>query len=99
MSDTDTEEMQVVAYADFPSEQRFTFKITPLPGRLLSAETIGGTLLNVAKMVKAANREYVRGSRFIAVCGIRLCDDGAFEADLVELPVQKRPTHSQGEAK
>lgn len=88
-------EKRVVAYADFPDEQRFSFRVAPLPGRLLSAETVGGCLTYIAKAIKSANREYVKGSRFIALCGVRFDEDGAFVADLAELPVQKPPLNDQ----
>lgn len=91
MSETaDEEQRKVVAFADFPEDQCLTYKVVPLPGRLLSAETIGGTLSQLAKVIKSANWEYAKGSIFIAVAACRITEDGAFEADLVQLPVQRK---------
>jgi len=39
-----SDEPKTVAYADIPSDQRFTMRIVPLPGRLFLAETIGAAM-------------------------------------------------------
>lgn len=91
MSETERQDMsetRLVAFATFPKDQRFTYAIEPLPGRMLNIETVGGTLVHLSKALKAAAKEVGPEKRIFALAGIRLSETGRFEADIVELIVE-----------
>lgn len=75
-------ETREAAFARIPTDQRFTWVLKPLPGRLLFAETIGASLVCMKDMFASLtpNGEVV----VVLNCGFR--DDGAFLADLAILP-------------
>lgn len=92
MSETvEREGKKLVAFATFPKDQRFTIAIEPLPGRMLSIETVGGMLVNLSKMLKASAKAAGPEKRIFVLAGIRLSDEGRFEADVVELLVKDQP--------
>lgn len=93
MSETKDSEAdkRMIAFATFPKDQRFTFAIEPLPGRMLNIETVGGTLVNLSKVLKAAAKAVGPERRIFTLAGIRLSETGRFEADVVELLVKDLP--------
>lgn len=86
----ETEGLKRVAYADIPEDQRFTWRLVPSEGRLLNAETVGQTLHQVCRVIKTADKEFAPGRMYAALMGVRLNEDGSFEADIAMLPVKKR---------
>jgi hypothetical protein len=79
-------ENMVEVVAQIPKDQRFTWRLVPLAGRLLDAETVGKTLTSVCEILKAMDK--TGREVFPALVGIRLADDGTFEADVAILPVE-----------
>lgn len=69
--------------ARIPREQCFTWELTPQPGRVLFAETIGQTLVALKDIFAGIHP----GGTVVTVlnCGFR--ENGAFFADLAVLPV------------
>lgn len=90
--DEESLETREEAFARVPSDQRFTWELHPLPGRLLFAETIGTSLSLLKDMFASLNP----GGSVVTVldCGFR--ENGAFFADLAVLPVES-PTQSEPE--
>lgn len=64
-----------------PDKQRMQFKIVPGESGLLSAETVGGTLAEMQKLLRAMGKEH--GEKMnVSVCGIEY-DNGAVTFDLL----------------
>lgn len=79
-----------VACAQVPTDQRFTWKLTPLPGRLLDASTVGKTLESVCDILTHDDKS--GRNLFPALMGIRMTDAGEFEADIALLEILATPT-------
>jgi hypothetical protein len=88
MSATETK-TRLVAIADVPSDQRFTWRLTPLPGRLLNAETVGETLAAVCRILTSHDK--TGREVFPALMGVRIAATGAFEADIAILEIEADP--------
>lgn len=86
-------ENMVEVVAQIPQDQRFTWRLVPLAGRLLDAETVGKTLTSVCEILKAMDK--TGREVFPALVGIRLAADGAFEADVAMLPLDDGTALSQ----
>lgn len=75
-----------------PNEQRLHWKITPEPGRLMSADAVGGTLTNVGKLLRnTCEKGDPDGRKWqVAVEKIITAEDGSIEFSLVLAPVVKK---------
>lgn len=73
------------AIAKIPSDQRFTWRLAPKPGRLLLAETVGQSLVAM-KDIFASVGEHLGQPQIVGVLDVRFDEEGAFVADLVLMP-------------
>lgn len=82
------EDLSMTAVEALKDKARFTFAIVPKSGSMLRAETIGGTLVQLAKLIRATGRDH-GVKRTLLVEGIKASDDGRVEIDLIECSVPK----------
>ncbi len=81
-------ESQQVMFATVPEEQKFSFRITPLPGRLMDTETVGGTLTQIGKLYKAIGNDIDLKVKWkTCVVDIAIEEDGSLRFDMVVCPV------------
>jgi hypothetical protein len=64
---------------------------------MLEVETVGSFLVSISKALKAAATN-APNKRIFCFAGLRLSDEGKFEADIVELHVKKRSSKPTGAA-
>jgi hypothetical protein len=90
MSDTGEEMLSTrqEAFARIPKDQRFTWKISPQPGRLLFADTVGGTLIALKDIFKSVGDE-LGEPQVVSILDAKFDEDGGLSIDLVVMP--KRP--------
>jgi len=79
------------AFALIPTEQRFTWKMTPMPGRLLFVDTVGKSLIAMKNIFKSIGEE-IGQPQTVCLLDAHFEDDGSFVAEIVVTP--KRQAHS-----
>lgn len=78
-----------VASATIPADQRFSFRVTPLPGRLLDASTIGKSITALAAFHAALGNDIDPKVKWkTCILGAELEQDGSFRLDVTVLPVK-----------
>lgn len=65
-----------IMFAKTAAEQKFDFKISPAPGRLMTAETVGGCLIQMSKIIKSAAIECGPGKAVALLAGIDFGESG-----------------------
>ena len=78
----DAGERKRVLIATAADSSRIQWRLRPAPGELLGADTVGGTLHQVAKLMKASNKNIPTTTLVEAV---RMTEDGCIEFDLLVL--------------
>ena len=83
-------EGRYIASAEIPKDQRFSFKITPLPGRLLDLKTVGASMEAMAKFHAALGQDITPNIKWKScITGCELETDGSFRVDIAVLPMKK----------
>jgi hypothetical protein len=83
--------MERTATAEIPTDQRFSFRVTPLPGRLLDASTIGGCMVQLAKLHAALGKDIDPNVKWgTYILGAELEADGSFRLDVTVLPTKPK---------
>jgi hypothetical protein len=83
-------ERRHIATAEIPKDQRFAFRITPLPGRLLDLRTIGNSMAAMAKFHSALGDDIDPKIKWKScITGCELEADGSFRVDIAVLPMEK----------
>ena len=79
-----------IAIAEIPADQRFSFKITPLPGRLLDATLIGGSIRALSRLHAALGADLDPPQKCKTyILGAAVEDDGSFRIDFTVLPTRQ----------
>lgn len=77
---------KVLSYA-VPDDQRIKYKVTPLPGQVMSLETIGGQMVALAKLLKASAREADPTTKWGSfILGIETFATGEIEFEVLIAP-------------
>lgn len=80
-----------VGVADIPADQRFSFKITPLPGRLLDAATVGKSMTALAGFHASLGKDILPEVKWVTcITGVELEADGSFRLDVAVLTKEKQ---------
>lgn len=91
-----TAETRKVAFAEIPADQRFSFRITPLPGRLLDLATTAASLRALAKFHACLGADIEPSVKWkTCILGAELEGDGSFRVDVAVLQVAQEPSTSQ----
>ncbi len=70
-----------------PDEQRIKYKVTPLPGQVMSLEAIGGQMVALAKLLKANAKEADPGTKWNTfILGISTFESGEIEFEVLIAP-------------
>jgi hypothetical protein len=78
-----------IASAEIPKDQRFAFRITPLPGRLLDLKTIGKSMAAMAEFHAALGQDVDPSIKWKScIIGCELETDGSFRVDIAVLPAK-----------
>ena len=92
MSDQEQAERPMVAVGEIPHDQRFSFKITPLPGRLLDLATVGKSMAALAKFHSSFGNDIEPSVKWLScIMGCELEIDGSFRVDIAVLPTKEKP--------
>lgn len=84
-------ERPMVAVAEIPKDQRFSFKITPLPGRLLDLATTGASMEALAKFHASLGKDIEPAVKWKScITGCELEADGSFRVDVAVLPTKEQ---------
>lgn len=86
MADEEKTARQLVA--TIGKEQRLKYKLTPLPGSLLPADSLGGQMVALADLFNALGTKDGQPLKTL-VSSIRTAEDGAIEFELVIVPLAK----------
>ena len=82
------QEFHVEAEARLPPETKLRFSITPRPGEMVSASTVGGTMTEMQKLLAAVGRSM--GAKTVTLVeGLSTGEDGALHIDLRVLNAPK----------
>lgn len=76
------DELGIEFISEAASESKMTFRIEPKNGERFCADTIGGTLLDMSKLLKAVGKE-VGFKTTVFVENIIMTEDGAVESKLI----------------
>jgi hypothetical protein len=77
-----------IAAASIPADQRFSFKVTPLPGRLLDAMAIGKSITALASFHASLGKDIEPAVKWgTYILGAELEPDGSFRLDVTVLPI------------
>lgn len=80
-----------VLFGEVPADQRFSFKITPLPGRLLDLRTTAESLAALAKLHAHIGEDIEPSVKWKScIAGAELEPDGSFRVDIVVAMVKKK---------
>lgn len=83
------QEPRPIAVALIPRDQRFSFRITPLPGRLLDLATVGGSMKALAKFHALLGNDIDPSLKWKScITGCELEGDGSFRLDIAVLPAK-----------
>lgn len=86
---TEAKQERAIAVAEIPADQRFAFKITPLPGRLLDMKTIGSTMAAMANFHALLGQDIDPSVKWKScLTGCELEADGSFRIDFAVLPAK-----------
>ena len=78
------------AAAKIPKDQQFSFRITPLPGRLLDASVIGKSIAALSDLHAAIGKDIDPGVKWgTYITGAELEKDGSFRLDVAVLQIEK----------
>jgi len=92
MSDVKPDEPKLVAFADMPADQKFSYKVTPQPGRLMLADMIGKQLAAVSDLFRAVGKDVTPEVQWIcALAGCGMEGDGSVRFDLIIMPKKDNP--------
>lgn len=83
-------EARAEAIARIPADQKFTWRITPQPGRLLFVETVGKSLVALKDVFQSVS-DVIGQPHAASILDMRIEDDGAFACDIVLLPIEPPP--------
>lgn len=85
-----SDETKYAAFADIPRDQKFSFCITPLPGRLLNLETVGKSWAALAEFHAELGKDIDADLKWkTCIGGVGLEEDGTLRVDVTVLPVEK----------
>lgn len=73
------------AFARIPNDQRFTWKIVPMPGRLLFADTVGKSLIALKDIFKSIGEE-LGEPQVVSILDAKFDNDGGLVIELVVMP-------------
>jgi hypothetical protein len=73
------------AFSRIPTEQRFKWKITPMPGRLLFVDTVGKSLVALKDIFKSIGDE-IGQPQTVSLLDAKFEADGSFCVEIVVLP-------------
>lgn len=74
--------------APVPSDQRMHYKITPMPGQLMTAKHVGEQIAALSKLLEKNFEKQDDGKKWrVAVSGICTEDDGSIIFDLILAPL------------
>lgn len=89
MSDETKGESVYLAF-EIPKGHKFTYTVNPMAGRLLSAELLGGQLIELGKLLKASGKQADPTIKWhVAVSEIFTKSDGTIQFGLVMAPLEK----------
>lgn len=72
---------------EVPKEQRIKYKVTPMPGGIMSASSIGGQLRALARLLEwEAKDDEPKGKLGTFILGAYTHEDGTIEFDLMVAP-------------
>lgn len=79
-----------IASAEIPNDQRFSFRITPLPGRLLDLKTVGASMAALGKLHSLLGQDIDPKIKWKScITGCELEGDGSFRVDIAVLPTEE----------
>lgn len=81
-------DFEVDVEVELPAETKLRWAITPMPGQMLSASTVGGSLTALHKLLAAAGRTLGARTETL-VEGMSIQEDGALVFDLRVLNAPK----------
>lgn len=94
-----SKQKKATAVARIPSDQRFSFKITPLPGRLMDLATIGNSMAGLADLHAALGKDINPDIEMRSyLLGAEVEADGSFRVDIAVLPLM-RPSDDEQQDK
>lgn len=81
---------QVAIGFTVPDDQRIRYTVTPLDGQLMSAESIGGQLVELSKLLRAVGKDDDPKIRWmVAILNIETLASGEITFDLILAPKMK----------
>lgn len=90
-------EMSFETVAEAMDESRMSFTVTPQPGNLISASTIGGTVTQMDKMLRTITRDL--GAKTVTLVErVVTEDDGTIRFDLLIARAEGKPAKRRKKA-
>jgi len=91
---------RMVMFGRVPKDQAFSFKIVPLPGRLMRADILGKQITAFARLMKVIGDDIDPNQKFGSyLTGLSLDEEGAVTVSLAVIPVESdaaRSTEKEG---
>jgi hypothetical protein len=85
MPDSEILKSREEMFARIPSDQRFTWKIAPKPGRLLFVDTVGKSLVALKDIFQSIGGE-IWQPQTVGILDAKFDADGAFSVEIVVIP-------------